>query len=342
MQKVLSYQDFVSKIKNVYGENSYLFLPNLDDTYTKVVFNEDVVADEGALNRIRMVDPLKTFFFKTKEDILNFDKENFLQIIIGIKSCDISALKISDKIFLNKDYVDEMYKFYRDRTIIVSSDCPRPEKNCFCNLVGGQPYPVEGYDLNLSFVEEGRYILSSGSKKGDEIIEKYFYDFNAPYKDDIVKSDNLRILAKQLVKENNKDYFLDIEDYYNIVKQGYDLDDVWKKESVTCVQCGGCNFICPSCYCFLIRENSKSYEEQYRDKVWDVCHSTGYGRVAGGGNSRRYKFQRFRNRYQCKFVYRKDNFNIYACTGCGRCIDVCPGRIDIRKVIKNFSVGSVI
>jgi heterodisulfide reductase subunit C len=145
-----------------------------------------------------------------------------------------------------------------------------------------------------------------------------------------------------VVKENNKDYFIDIEEYYKVVKEGYDLDEIWKKESEKCVQCGGCNFICPSCYCFLIRENSKSSEEQFRDKVWDVCHFTGYARVAGGGNARKYKFQRFRNRYQCKFVYRRENFGIYACTGCGRCIDVCPGKIDIRKVVKNLSIGNVV
>jgi formate hydrogenlyase subunit 6/NADH:ubiquinone oxidoreductase subunit I len=345
MKKVLFYRDFVLKLKDILsevGNNGYLYLPNSNNTYSRFTFNDEIVVDEKSLNKIRTIDPVKTFFFKPREPILNFEKENFLQIIVGIKSCDISALKILDKIFLNKEYIDPLYQFYRERTIIVSTDCPYPEKNCFCNLVGGNPYCDSGYDLNLSLVEDGRYILSSGSKKGEEIIEKHFSNFSQPYKDDIIKNDNLRILAKQVLKENNKDYYIDVEEYYNIIKDGYELNDIWKKESEQCVQCSGCNFICPSCYCFLIRESSKSFQEQFRDKVWDACHSTGYARVAGGGNARKYKFQRFRNRYQCKFVYRKDNYNIYACTGCGRCIDVCPAKIDIRKVTKNFSIAKLV
>ncbi|MBU2567948.1 MAG: 4Fe-4S dicluster domain-containing protein, partial [Elusimicrobia bacterium] len=67
--------------------------------------------------------------------------------------------------------------------------------------------------------------------------------------------------------------------------------------------------------------------------TWDACHYTSYGRMAGGSNPRHKLFERFRNRYQCKFNFRRENFGVYACTGCGRCFEVCPGKIDIRKVM---------
>ncbi len=341
MQKIIQYQDFITRLCQIYEEmssnyNLDIYLPTKDLKYKEVQNKEDIV--DISLDSIRMTEPVKTFFFRPKEDLLRYEKENFLQIIVGIKSCDLSAIKVLDAMFLEKGYVDSSYKFFRDRTIIISCDCPKPEKNCFCSLINNTPYPTSGYDLNLEFVDDTRFILSSGSVKGEDLLDKYFLNYDAPTKDDIVKRDNLHILSVQNVKEINKEYLLEHkDDYYRVVKESYDINNIWQEESSTCVQCKGCNFICPSCYCFFIRESSKDFENQYRDRVWDACHSTGYGRVAGGGNSRKYKFQRFRNRYQCKFVYRKDNFNFYACTGCGRCIEVCPGKIDIRKVVKSLT-----
>jgi len=63
----------------------------------------------------------------------------------------------------------------------------------------------------------------------------------------------------------------------------------------------------------------------------------GYARVAGGGSPRPKMFERFRNRYLCKFNYMQSNFNEPGCTGCGRCIDTCPATIDFRNVINSVS-----
>jgi NAD-dependent dihydropyrimidine dehydrogenase PreA subunit len=43
---------------------------------------------------------------------------------------------------------------------------------------------------------------------------------------------------------------------------------------------------------------------------------------------------RLRNRFEKKFDYFPKVNDLYACTGCGRCILACPGKIDIRKVLK--------
>lgn len=335
MQKVVSYQILVSKVREILKDNHLLYLPSKDLHYRKITDVEKV--DEFPLDTIRMIEPIKVFFFKPKEDIINFEQKDFMQVIIGVKSCDLSALNILDKMFISEDYVDPLYKFFRERTILISSDCPFPKESCFCNLVGEKPYAEKGFDLNLEYVNGERYILSSGSKKGEEILNRFFSEFDSPTKEDIIMQADSRARSQEILIKNNNDCMLDEKKYYSIVKESYDINEIWQQESKNCVQCEGCNFICPSCYCFFIRENSVSEEEVRRDRVWDACHSTGYGRVAGGANPRRYKFQRFRNRYQCKFVYRQENFGFYGCTGCGRCVEVCPGKIDIRKVVKNLS-----
>ena len=57
-------------------------------------------------------------------------------------------------------------------------------------------------------------------------------------------------------------------------------------------------------------------------------------RVAGGANPRRYLYERLRNRFDKKFEFFPNVLGVTGCTGCGRCIEACPGKIDIREVLK--------
>ncbi len=335
MQRLVTYTDFISKLTKIFPVG-IIYIPTATGTYKKVNSVEEL--KNISLSSIRMIEPIKSFVFKFKEELID-SKETTKIYVIGVKSCDLQALKVLDNIFL-KDYVDTFYKTWREKIFVISTDCPEPKDTCFCKLINLKPYPTNLFDINVSFIDENNFILEPGSEQGEKFLSENFLDCDQPSQNDLNKRNNLRSLSERKVLNFNKDFIKNNDDeYYKVVKNTYEANNVWKKESETCVQCAGCNFICPSCYCFLIREGSKSYTDQYRDKVWDACHFTGYSRVAGGANPRKYKFERFRNRYQCKFVYRKENYGFYACTGCGRCIEVCPGRIDIRKVVRSLLVA---
>jgi len=336
MKRLISYTDFITFIKELEKEQNILYFPLSDNHFSNSLINENL--ENFSLINIRTIEPVKSLFFPLKENL--FEKIELRQrIVVGIKWCDIQAIKVLDKIFLS-DYVDENYKNYRKQTLIFTADCINPQQTCFCSLVGGKPYVEQKdgiSDLNISFVDENNLILESFTTAGEEFLNKYFQNFDEPTKTEEFQRNSNRELTNRKIYSYNKEFLKEEDEkYYKTLKYTYEIDKIWRTEAEKCVQCGGCNFICPSCYCFLIREASKSHSEQYRDKVWDVCHFTGYSRVAGGANPRRYKYQRFRNRYQCKFVCRYENFNFYACTGCGRCIEVCPAKIDIRKVIRNL------
>ena len=102
---------------------------------------------------------------------------------------------------------------------------------------------------------------------------------------------------------------------------------------VECVECGACNMICPTCHCFLLVDQSADDKFQ-RLKVWDSCLMKRFARVAGGANPRKHLGERLRNRFIKKFDFFPEILGIYACTGCGRCIETCLGDIDIREVLK--------
>ena len=133
------------------------------------------LADTHVLGDYRPVEPLKALVFRPREFLgtLKDGKPAALpeQIVIGAKSCDVSALQIHDHVFLATDPVDPYYKEAREKTIIVSCDCTAPRDVCFCTAVGEQPYPKEGFDINLSPTRAG-IIVETGSARGEALLEK--------------------------------------------------------------------------------------------------------------------------------------------------------------------------
>ncbi|MDD5045360.1 MAG: 4Fe-4S dicluster domain-containing protein [Candidatus Omnitrophica bacterium] len=119
-----------------------------------------------------------------------------------------------------------------------------------------------------------------------------------------------------------------------IVVSGLD-SPVWKEQMQTCVECGGCVFMCDTCHCFLLSDEPIGTGNQ-RVRSWDGCLYKNFTRVAGGANPLKMRYMRLRNRYLKKFDFFITNIGFQACCGCGRCIDVCPGKIDIRYILRKL------
>jgi ferredoxin len=113
-------------------------------------------------------------------------------------------------------------------------------------------------------------------------------------------------------------------------------NEYWAKISERCLSCRACSYVCPTCRCFATRDEALAPGEFERIRCWDACTSENYRRVAGGHKPRAEKSERLRNRFYCKFYYFPEQYGLgatFACTGCGRCIDVCPAGVDITEVI---------
>lgn len=294
--------------------------------------------DRNLLDRYRPLEPLKALVFPPRE-MLGPMFQNTEQppvpprVVLGVKNCDLSSLGIHDYVFLKNEPIDPYYARLREQTLMVSSDCTDCREVCFCPVVGEQPYPKTGFDLNFSTLAEG-FVVESGSDRGQALLQSYRPALAPAGADTLKQRDQRRQAMYQRVADQAAGHGL---------KPGMDLQagivkseeaDFWKKYAADCVECGACNFICCTCHCFLLRDGHSPAQVPERLKQWDSCLHKNFARVAGGANPRAHRVERLYNRFDKKFNFFPAVLGYYACDGCGRCTEACTGKIDIRDILR--------
>jgi len=278
-------------------------------------------------NKPKPFTPLKSFFLPVKENVSGISAPEKPVLIIGSPNCDVSGLKLLDEIYLDFEYPDIFYKNKRDNTTIISSDCTSILEHCHCISSGINPFSVDYSDVSL-LLEDDQLFLTVFSNKGEKFIQK------------LNSKGSLKLLDKVSVMHINKKHNETISNLKKInkllpdYKQTGNLiensgDEIWKKYSINCVSCGACSTVCPTCSCFLLIDRP-DFE---KIRQMDVCQFPGFERVAGGEDALHKKNIRFRNRYKCKYVWKPEKFKSVACTGCGRCIETCIGKINKNELL---------
>jgi Uncharacterized conserved protein containing a ferredoxin-like domain len=291
------------------------------------------------LGGVRQSQPFKSFLNPARENVLKgVNTDATPVIVVGVKACDLSSLILQDHVFLKGDHEDPFYAFHRNNTLIISSDCTYAKETCFCTAMAGRPYPTKDFDLNLS-MHDNFFTVEVGSDKGKAVVNSYKTFFKDCKARDLSGRDASREKVSAQIKEFiEKRGTPDTAAISGNVKKNYDNLPLWQDAASTCVECGACNLACPTCHCFLLYDE-KTKQDIGRGKVWDACLYKTFAKVAGNHNPRKHLYERMRNRFDKKFAFFPDVLQYFACTGCGRCIEACPGNIDIREVLKGVVTG---
>lgn len=325
------WEDFVKDLLSDW--NIYAPIRDGENLTYRHISDKDVASVELASHRA--IQPLKSFLFFFYEQITNVTKFSTLRncVVMGLKACDLNSLQLYDKVFLEGEFIEPFYKRRRQDLVLISSDCQQPLATCFCTLLDKKPYPEEFFDINLSFVNIG-LIIEVNSEKGENFIRakkaifKKIVDRSVLIKREARRRAAIEKLQNINSKWGIKPPFLDF-----LVDKSNSA--VWEEASKACVGCAACTQICPSCYCFFIEEAKKDNDyNKYRH--WDSCQYPGFAATAGASNPRKTVRERFRYRYLHKFDYIRENFGFDGCTGCGRCIHACHGRIDMRNILSEL------
>ncbi|MDP3695691.1 MAG: 4Fe-4S dicluster domain-containing protein, partial [Desulfocapsaceae bacterium] len=279
---------------------------------------------------------VKTFFFPQPETLLTYTLENNhpdkglmrepekskeMQVVVGVRPCDARSVLLNNLPYQE----DPFFQTNRRRTVLVGFTCNQALSTCFCTLMGGSPLGSEGLDLAFSRTQDG-FIVEVGSAKGEALVTGL----------DLAPADESEITAlaarrQEEVKVSSTE--LDTLKGRELGKL-YDAP-LWQPLGESCINCGACTFICPTCYCFDIQDEVVRGQGR-RIRYWDSCMFPLYSLHTSGHNPRGQKVQRTRNRFLHKLKYFPDRFGPFSCVGCGRCVQDCPVNIDIREVMNDL------
>jgi sulfhydrogenase subunit beta (sulfur reductase) len=282
-----------------------------------------------AYNKPKPATSLKSFFLPVKENVTSERTAGKPRIIMGAPNCDIEGLSLLDEIYLDKDFEDQFYRMRRDNTLLISSDCFGTQEHCHCTSYGFKPYSSDKADLSVINLN-GTIVLRVISTRGEEFLKTI--PETEPLNDNSIISeiDKKQKETESLLNETNKG----LPDYKKTGKIVAEAGkEIWEKYSARCVSCGACATICPTCTCFLLIDKP----EFEKVKQLDACQYPGFERVAGGEDSLFSLPDRFRNRYMCKYVWKAEKFKSVACTGCGRCIEACIGKISKNELFRELA-----
>jgi sulfhydrogenase subunit beta (sulfur reductase) len=290
---------------------------------------------------------LKPFLFKPRETVwkvqrnldgkLAFVPETIREkpiAFIGARACDLVALEIQDRIFIQDKYRYASYFSRRETLLIVAANCTYASNNCFCVSAGTGPQVKQNFDLALTELPEG-FIVIEGSERGSQVIQQLPVD--KATSDQIARAKKrMEVAAKMQTKK------IPVDNQGSLRTILFDNlhHPRWNEVADRCLSCGNCTLVCPTCFCHSEYDQaSLDGTESEHQREWDSCFTAGHSYVSG-------KVLRddTRKRYRQWLTHKVgswfDQFGTSGCVGCGRCIAWCPVGIDITEELSAITGDS--
>ncbi len=337
--------EFVRRLSSLSDRQVFIPEPTASGAWVR---NFESCAEAPALERPRAAQSAKGFFLPPAEAIARYGQGATAvavaaepAVVVGVRACELQAWKYLDKVMLEGDFDDPAYKARRENTTIVSCDCVDCAETCCCVLVAGRPYVEDGdgADVNVTALENG-YVVEPFTDRGDELLRAGGgAELPAATDEHLKARQAVRDEMVERIKKQNAEFTYSAT-AENPPTLPLDDDKSWQEFAADCVECGACTNICPTCHCFYLFDHRLAEGPAERVRTWDSCLLSTYHRMAGGENMklspRPQLRSRLANRILHKFVYSPQQYGMLGCTGCGRCVDACPGAIDIRKVVEDL------
>lgn len=250
--------------------------------------------------------------------------------LVGARSCDVHAIEIQDRTFLQGQFVDEDYASRRMETFVIAVQCGQAGGTCFCVSMNTGPRVTFGYDIVLTEIVEGehRFVVNAASDRGEGVLR------DLPAASFSPSSEGDGLLSDQIVERtaSSMGRVMDTTDIKGLLYRNPEHPR-WDEVAHRCLACTNCTLVCPTCFCSTVEDVSDlAGEMAERWRQWDSCFTLGHSYLHGGSVR-----QTIRSRYRQWLTHKVaswfDQFDTSGCVGCGRCITWCPVGIDITEEV---------
>jgi sulfhydrogenase subunit beta (sulfur reductase) len=277
--------------------------------------------------------PPKKFLLPPKEILFEFSKSDNGKVrapsadpptvIFGMHTCDLHAIQLLDRVFAS-GHPDSHYLQHRSHTRIISIECLAPcSENSFCKSMGTMTAD-EGSDLH--FIDLGdAYAVDIGTDAGLELLQAV-----ETLPAEKANEDRLNNVLSSKWPLFSYRLDVDVSDLPSLLNMSM-KSPLWEELGQRCLSCAACTNVCPTCFCFDVRDEiDLNLETGARTRNWDSCQLDEFAMVAGGHDFRKSRALRQRHRFMRKGKYILDAHGYLGCVGCGRCASACL--VDITPV----------
>lgn len=255
---------------------------------------------------------------------------------LGVRSCELQAIGIQDKVFLGSGFRDREYAERRENSVIIAVNCTQAGGTCFCTSMNSGPTVKKGFDLALTEIidhAEHRFVVESGSDIGRQLIAELQLP-RASY-DDVTDASTLSDNTA-----NNMGRHMDTHDIKNLLQRNPEHIK-WEEIASRCLSCANCTMVCPTCFCSTT-EDVTDLEGDHAERWvrWDSCFTADFTHLPDG-SVRSSTQSRYRQWMTHKLANWFDQFGTSGCVGCGRCLTWCPVGIDITEEVAAIRASEI-
>lgn len=332
---ILKKEHFNNFIKSMSNKHKVVAPVKKDSTH--FAFQEVKSSHEIALKYIPTILPPKKYFMPQHETLVEYDtrKGQNMEAVVeyedillfGVHTCDLAGIQCLNIVFSDRPK-DLNYLIRKNKITIIGLECNELcDEYSTCAFMDNA-LPNGGYDL--FFTDLGDYFyVHVNTQTGDDIIDStnLFEKAESVHDKELEK---LRARKKEIFVNN---FGVSCQDLPSFIYKSIE-SPVWDELGNRCLSCGNCTNVCPTCYCFDIKDELNiDLKTGTRIRVWDSCQNETFAKVATGENFRKNRSDRKRHRFYRKFKYPVEKYSHFFCTGCGRCTRTCMAKISLLETL---------
>jgi formate hydrogenlyase subunit 6/NADH:ubiquinone oxidoreductase subunit I len=247
---------------------------------------------------------------------------------LAVRSCELHAIAIQDRVFLHGPYVDPHYQARREHAFVLAVNCGQAGGTCFCVSMHTGPKVDKGFDLALTELlgDEHEFVVETGTDRGARLLA------SVPQRPAEPHHTSLAALAIAQA-ERDMGRHMQADDVPGLLLSNLEHPR-WDNVAERCLACGNCTMVCPTCFCTSVwDENDLAGSAAERKRRWDSCFTMDFSYIHGGSvrSSQRSRYRQWMTHKLASWV---DQFGTSGCVGCGRCITWCPVGIDITEEVR--------
>ena len=265
--------------------------------------------------------------------------------VLGVRACDVAALRVLDQVFLAGEHPDPGYAARRRGLFLVGVQCVRAGGTCFCDSMGTGPQIQAGVDLVLTEVceESDHHLLlqaqtAAGQALAAQLKTRAAHTGEVAHAQALVQAAKEHLVATRAGMPGPAPVdhgpggagYVDARVLAVKEKLAQSLDHPrFDEVAARCLLCANCTLSCPTCFCSSIEDvPDLTGTVSVRQRNAASCFQADFSYLHGGAIRQSPK-SRYRQWLTHKFSTWVDQFGVPGCVGCGRCITFCPVGIDI-------------